>query len=82
MNGHTYMRNYRVLMLLGMVSFFATAYLYSVPQDFNIEEYLFFDSGALPSSISRTVLSTHPSTLCRTELLPISQKSTATTCTK
>jgi hypothetical protein len=39
MNGHTYLRSYRVIMLLGMVSFLSTAYIYSVPEDSHVEEY-------------------------------------------
>ena len=41
MNGHTYLRTYRVLMLLGMASFLGTAFLYSVPEDYDVEEYFF-----------------------------------------
>ena len=38
MNGHTYLRNYRLFVLLGFASFFATAYIYSVPEDYKTEE--------------------------------------------
>jgi hypothetical protein len=38
MNGHTYLRTYRVLMLLGMSSFLVTAYLTAVPDDYKTEE--------------------------------------------
>lgn len=46
MNGHTFLRSYRVLMLLGMVSFMTAAFYYSVPHDYDIEEYLLFYAGA------------------------------------
>ena len=82
MNGHTYLRNYRVLMLLGMISFFATAYLSSVPDDYLIEEYTLSYPGELLLLISRTVFRPLPSTRFRTGHLPISQKSTATICMK
>ncbi len=38
MNGHTFMRNYRVLMLLGMVSFIGSVFIYTVPDDYKTEE--------------------------------------------
>ena len=41
MNGHTFLRNYRVLMLLGMASFMGTAYIYTIPEDYLTEEYIF-----------------------------------------
>lgn len=37
MNGHTYLRSFRVLMLLGMASFFSALFIYSVPQDYQVE---------------------------------------------
>jgi hypothetical protein len=40
MNGHTYLRTYRVLMFLGMASFFYTAFATAVPEDFQTEEYI------------------------------------------
>ena len=39
MNGHTFLRSYRVLMMLGMLSFMTAAFYYSVPEDHDIEEY-------------------------------------------
>ena len=44
MNGHTFLRNYRILMLLGMVSFMGTAFVYSIPDDYLVEEYLISNS--------------------------------------
>lgn len=41
MNGHTYLRSYRFLMYIGAASFFAAAFHYSVPQDYETEEYIF-----------------------------------------
>ena len=38
MNGHTYLRSYRFLMYIGAASFFATAFLASVPEDYETEE--------------------------------------------
>jgi hypothetical protein len=38
MNGHTYLRSYRIIMFLGMASFLATAFIYSVPEDYQTEE--------------------------------------------
>lgn len=38
MNGHTYMRSYRVIMFLSIASFLGTAFVYSVPDDYNTEE--------------------------------------------
>jgi len=35
MNGHTYLRSYRFLMYIGAASFFAAAFHYSVPQDYD-----------------------------------------------
>jgi hypothetical protein len=46
MNGHTYLRNYRVLMLLGIFSFLGTAYIYTIPDDYLVEEYPTPNSGA------------------------------------
>ncbi len=54
MNGHTYLRTYRVLMFLGMASFLYTAFATAVPQDYQTEEYALFHSGAPPSASSRT----------------------------
>lgn len=48
MNGHTYFRSYRLLMLLGMVSFLATAFIYSIPDDYTTEEYFICNTEALP----------------------------------
>jgi hypothetical protein len=45
MNGHTFLRNYRVLMLLGMISFMGTAFIYSVPDDYLTEEYFSANPG-------------------------------------
>lgn len=36
MNGHTYLRTYRVLMFLGMASFLYTAFVLSVPADYDV----------------------------------------------
>ena len=38
MNGHTYLRTYRVLMFLGMASFLYTAFITAVPEDWDVEE--------------------------------------------
>lgn len=38
MNGTTYLRSYRLFVLLGMATFLATAYIYSVPEDYKTEE--------------------------------------------
>jgi hypothetical protein len=38
MNGTTYLRSYRIIMFLGMAAFFSTAYITSVPADYDIEE--------------------------------------------
>lgn len=82
MNGHTFLRSYRVIMLLGMTSFLATAYIYSVPEDHNVEEYPFVYAGEPLWPTSRADWMPPPSTPSRTGPPPISQKSTATTCTK
>lgn len=41
MNGHTFLRSYRMLIPLGMISFMVTAYFYTVPEDYLTEEYNF-----------------------------------------
>lgn len=38
MNGHTYLRNYRLMVLLGYATFLATAFVYSIPEDYKTEE--------------------------------------------
>lgn len=82
MNGHTYLRSYRVLMFLGMFSFLGTVFAYTIPDDHLVEEYPWLYSEALPSATSRTASMPLPSTPCRTGSPPISQRSTATTCTR
>ena len=39
MNGHTFLRSYRLLMLLGMLSFMGTAFVLTMPDNYLIEEY-------------------------------------------
>lgn len=48
MNGHTFLRSYRVLMLLGMLSFMGTAYIYTIPEDYLTEEYVFLTQSNYP----------------------------------
>jgi hypothetical protein len=38
MNGHTFLRSYRIIMLLGTASFLYTAFSYSMPDDWQTEE--------------------------------------------
>jgi hypothetical protein len=38
MNGHTYLRNYRLMVLLSYATFFGAVYLYTVPEDYKTEE--------------------------------------------
>jgi hypothetical protein len=37
MNGHTYLRNYGVLMLLGTASFLYAAFVTAIPEDWQTE---------------------------------------------
>ena len=82
MNGHTYLRTYRVLMFLGMASFLYTAFVLSVPADFETEEYVAFHAGAPRCDSSRTASTPPPSTLSSRECPPTTPRSTASTCTK
>ena len=82
MNGHTYLRTYRVLMFLGMASFFYTAYATAIPEDFQTEEYLFHYLGEQLCDSLKIDCVLHPSMLCRTGHLPIIPKSTACISTK
>lgn len=82
MNGTTYLRTYRVLMFLGAASFLFTAFATAVPEDYQTEEYVFSHSGAPPSASSRTGSTPPPSTPCSSAHLPITPRSTVSTCTR
>lgn len=82
MNGHTYLRTYRVLMFLGMGSFLYTAYATAIPEDFETEEYILDDLGAQLFDSSKIGSTLHQSMPCSKEHLPISPKSTAYICMK
>lgn len=82
MNGHTYLRTYRVLMFLGMASFLFTAFATAIPEDYQTEEYAFTHSGAPPFASSRTGSMPRPSTPSSSAHLPITPRSTASTCTR
>jgi hypothetical protein len=69
-------------MFLGMASFLYTAYATAIPEDFQTEEYFLHYLGEQLCDSSRIGCMLHPSTLCRTGLLPIIPKSTACISTK
>jgi hypothetical protein len=82
MNGHTYLRTYRVLMFLGMASFLYTAFATAIPEDFETEEYTFDHLGEQLFDSLKIGYVLHPSMLCKTGHLPIIPKSTAYISTK
>ena len=80
MNGHTFLRNYRVLMFLGMISFMGTAFIYTMPEDFLVEEYTLVYSEELRLDTSKIAFLLLQSMLFKTGLLLTLRKSTAFTC--
>ena len=82
MNGHTYLRTYRVLMFLGMASFLYTAFVTALPEDWQTEEYFCLHSEEPPCASSRTASTPRPSTPSSSAPPPTTPKSTASTCTR
>lgn len=82
MNGHTYLRTYRVLMFLGMASFLYSAFVFSVPADHQTEEYAVSHAGAPRCGSSRTASTPPPSTPSSRGSPPTTPRSTASTCTR
>ena len=47
MNGHTYLRTYRGVMYLGALCFMGTLFIYSMPDEYQVEEYFSNNKGEL-----------------------------------